>query len=77
MDVGKLEPLYIVGGIENDAATLETSLTGFQNFKPRVATWCSNSTVRYKHKKNEKCMSTQKPVYKCSQQPKIVNNPNA
>lgn len=75
-DVEKLEPLYIVCGIENDAASLENSLTVFQNVKPRVITRCSNSTVRYKHKKNEKFMSTQKPVYECSQQPKIVNNPN-
>lgn len=37
-DVEESEPLYIVGGIENDTATLETSLTGFQNFKTRVAT---------------------------------------
>lgn len=31
-DVEKLEPLYIVWGIENDAASLENSLTVFQKY---------------------------------------------
>lgn len=37
-DAENLEPLYIVGGIENDAATLENSSTVLQNVKVRVTT---------------------------------------
>lgn len=44
-DVGKLEPLYTVGGISNDAVTVENSMAVGQ--KNRITTGSSDFTSKY------------------------------
>lgn len=75
-DVEKLEPLYIVCGIENDAASLENSLTVFQNIKPRVITRCSNSTVRYDFREKAEIHPRKNLYMNVHSSQKLSANPN-
>ena len=52
-DIEKLETLYTADGNVNGAAILENSLAVPENVKQRIAIRPSNSTARYKPKRNK------------------------
>lgn len=55
-------------GIQNGADTLENSLAVPQKVKHRITIRPNNSTTMYIPKKNERHMSTQKPVHEGPEQ---------
>ena len=50
---GNWTPHTLLAGLQNAAATLESSLAVPQNVKYKVSMWARNSTPRYIPKRNE------------------------